>query len=249
MTSRRWIHAGLLVLFVALLISPALLGQDDPANKNEAVKEKTLFDLIQAGGMVGHFIILTNVAGVAVVIDLFVNLKRDKLAPPEIVVELETLLDEEQFEEAVALCEGAKSYITSVVGAAMARIGEGEQTMMDAMGNALDEQNMKMNQKVAWLSLLGNIGPLLGLFGTVTGMVSAFQVIEQTKNPSPADLARGIYEALITTVEGLLVAIPMVSFFFFFRNKAAMLAFDLGNISEELVSKLKPVAAASGGKK
>ena len=186
---------------------------------------------------------MLSIAALAMTIEHFVTIQRDKLVPPEIIVELETLLDEEQYEEAINLCEATKNYITNIVGAAIARVGEGFDSMQGAAEAATEEENLKLMHKVQWLNLIGNISTMLGLLGTVTGMVTAFsQIASSTGQVSPAQLAGGIFTALVTTVWGLIVAIPSLSFYFIFRLKVQRLAFELSGVALEIVERFKPVA-------
>ena len=83
---------------------------------------------------------------------------------------------------------------------------------------------------------------MLGLLGTVQGMIVCFQGIEGSANVSPSDLAGGIYKALVTTFLGLGVGIPALCLLFFFRNKVQRMTFELSAVAAELTEKLKPVA-------
>lgn len=203
---------------------------------------------ILGGGNLGGFIFLLpieilSIATIAAIIEHFVTLQRDKLVPPEVVVELETLLDEEQYEEAINLCEASKNYLTNIVGAAIARVGEGYDAMKAAAASQTDEENLKLIHKISWLVLFGNVGPMLGLLGTVTGMVMAFEQIASSKeSPSPQMLAGGIFTALVTTVWGLFVAIPSLGFNFIFKLKVQKMAMELSGVAMEIVERFKPVA-------
>jgi biopolymer transport protein ExbB len=250
---RSWLGSALSVLAAHVALCGAAIAQDAPASGGGGGGDFSFFSVwILGGGGVGFLFVLpieiASIATVAFVIEHFVNIQRDKLVPPEIVVELETLLDEEQYEEAINLCEASKNYITAVVGAAVAKVGDGFDAMMDAAGGAVDEQNLKLQHKITWLPLLGNIGPLMGLFGTVTGMVMAFsQIAQSTGSPSPQELAAGIFTALVTTVWGLLVAMPATFFTFLFKVRVQRLSFELSGVALEIVERFKPVA--DGGQK
>jgi biopolymer transport protein ExbB len=226
----------------------SLAFAQDGEKKSSGEADFSFFHVyILGGGGIGFLFLLPiellSIATVAAVIEHFVTLQRDKLVPPEIVVELETLLDEEQYEEAINLCEASKNYLTNIVGAAIAHVGDGYDAMKSAATSACDEENIKLIHKISWLSLFGNIGPMMGLFGTVVGMVSAFSTIAQsTGSPSPQELANGIFTALVTTVWGLMVAIPAMGFFYVFKMKVQRMAFELGNVALEIVDRFKPVA-------
>jgi biopolymer transport protein ExbB len=104
----------------------------------------------------------------------------------------------------------------------------------------------KLHQKVGYLSMIAAISPMLGLFGTVAGMITTFaEIAGATTQPKPADLARGIFQALVTTYEGLVVAIPMTVVFVVFRNRVINIILEVGTISEELMSRFKVKQASS----
>jgi biopolymer transport protein ExbB len=238
----------LAVLAANLSLSPLAFAQDGGG------ANFSFFSVwIMGGGGIGFLFLIpieiASIATFAFTIEHFVNINRDKLVPPELVVELETLLDEEQYEEAMNLCEASKNYLTSIVGAAIAKVGEGYEAMVDAAGAATDEQNLKLQHKITWLPLLGNVGPLMGLFGTVTGMVMAFtQIAMSTGSPSPQELAMGIFTALVTTVWGLLVAIPATFFTFIFKIRVQKLSFELSAVAMDIVDRFKPVAEGGAQK-
>jgi len=246
-STRKALWAGLGVLALNLVIASIAFAQEGE-KKGGGDHDFSFFQVyILGGGGIGFLFLLPiellSIATVAAIIEHFVTLQRDKLVPPEIVVELETLLDEEQYEEAINLCEASKNYLTNIVGAAIAHVGDGYDAMKNAANSACDEENIKLIHKISWLSLFGNVGPMLGLFGTVVGMVSAFSVIAQsTGSPSPQELAQGIFTALVTTVWGLMVAIPAMGFFYMFKMKVQRMSFELGNVALEIVDRFKPVA-------
>lgn len=247
----RVLIGALVVLFVAGL-APALFAQDPaPASGGASgVKDKSAFDIWVLGGgsffSIGAFeiiiIILQSVASIALIIEHCVTIRRDKVAPPHLIVELEQLLDEEQYEEALNLCETQRTFITNVMGAALARVGEDYSKIVTAAENAAAEEGLKLQHKISWINLLANTGPMCGLFGTVQGMVSAFTEIATSASVTPQQLAGGIYTALVTTVWGLIVAIPALSAYFIFKNKVQALCLELGGISAELIERLEPAA-------
>ena len=103
-----------------------------------------------------------------------------------------------------------------------------------------DEEAVKLHQKIGWLSLIAGIGPMMGLFGTVTGMVGAFATIADAKGGvEPSDFAGDISMALMTTVLGLTVAIPTTAFYAFFRNKVTMVSLEVGAIVEDMFERFR----------
>lgn len=252
-SAKTWLFSALGVAALHFLLAgTAMAAQEAVAQTKQDFGFFTVW--ILGGGMVGFIFLfpiqICSIATVATVIEHFVSIQRDKLVPPEVVIELETLLDEEQYEEAINLCEASKNYITNIVGAAIAKMGDGFEDMVSAAEGATDEQNLKLQQKIGWLNVYGNIGPLMGLFGTVTGMVMAFSSIAQSSGtPSPQELASGIFTALVTTVWGLLVAMPATVFSYVFKVKVQKLTFELSGVAMEIVSRFKPVAEGGGAAK
>jgi biopolymer transport protein ExbB len=244
-----WSWAAAIVTALQLALgATAALAQDAGAGKAGEADFSFFTVWILGGGGIGFIFVLPievcSIATLAAVIEHFVTLQRDRLVPPEVVVELETLLDEGQHEQALRLCDAAKNYITAIVGAALARAKDGREAMLDAAAAATDEQNLKLQHKISWLPLFGSIGPLMGLFGTVVGMVMAFtQIAQSAGTPSPQDLAKGIFTALVTTVWGLLVAMPATFFSYVFKMRVQRLSFELSGVALEIVEGLKPAAA------
>src|SRR6185369_428545 len=119
----------------------------------------------------------------------------------------------------------------------------GYELMIGSLEQAAAEEAFKVQAKISYLSLLGNVAPLLGLLGTVTGMISSFQVIETLKAPTPKDLAKGVYESLVNTTMGLFISIVFLSAFFFMKNKVSDITLQANSaIGEILARNLSPEA-------
>ena len=230
----------LVVLFVFSIFATALLAQDSE-NKPKK-RERTLGDNIMASMPVGGIIIAMSIAMVGLVIEHFINIKRDKIIPPEIIQELEVYFDEEDYEGALQFCEATPGFVTNILAASLPRMSQGFESMKDAAQEIGEEEAVNLQLKISFLSLIATLGPMLGLFGTVTGMVGAFNVIAtKTGGANPQDLADGISQALMTTVEGLTVAIPSMGFYFFFKNRVTKLILEAGVIASEFIDRFRPV--------
>src|SRR6185436_1768933 len=164
----------------------------------------------------------------------------EKLAPEVLAGDLEALINEEEYDQAVELCDENTGYLANVVGSALRMRDAGYQEMITGLDAAANEETFKLNTKISYLSLLGNIAPLLGLLGTVTGMISSFQTIETLKAPTPKDLASGVYESLVNTTMGLFIAIVFLVLYFVFKNKVTRMCLSM---NVEAVDVLKPIAA------
>lgn len=229
----------LMMLVVVLVAGVIAFAQDEgePAREERVSWLKT----IGKGGMIGFIIIFLSVISLALAIEHGVTLRSVVIAPPELVDEIEKLFEAEEYEEALDFCALQRNYVTKVIGAGLSRIGGGYAQMRDAMDDAGAEEEMILQQKIGWLSLIGNISPMLGLFGTVSGMIKAFQTIERLGSAvTPADLGAGISEALVTTLLGLAVAIPTISAYIIYRNKVQRIIADSTVVVSELMDRFRP---------
>jgi biopolymer transport protein ExbB len=224
---------GLILAVVAFGATAAFASGDEEG----AVEKKSWFDLFKTTGIVGILLVLTSVTGTALTIQYAVNLRQEKLGPPHLISELEQLLAEKNFEQALQICDADRSYLARIVAGAVVRGEAGYEEMKKGMEESIAEEAFRLNAKISYLALIGNIAPLLGLLGTVTGMVTSFQKIEQMKSPTPADLATGVYESLVNTTMGLFAAIVFLTVAFFFKNKISAVTLSLNTIAGELLSR------------
>ena len=206
-----------------------------------AQQEESAFAVFKKAGLIGLLIMILSIVALAVIIENFVSLNRDKLAPPELIDEVQALFDEGQYQEAMELCENEPSFFTNVAGAGVAKIGHSFDVIEQSIAEMGDEESSRLHQKIGWLALISNVAPMMGLLGTVGGMIKAFNVIASSGGQAnPADLAGGISEALLTTMFGLCVAIPTSAFFAFLRNRLVKSIIEVGAIVEDLFERFRP---------
>ena len=197
-------------------------------------------DAFANGGLIGWVIVLMSVVSMALIIENFMNIKRDKLAPPALIDELEALFDEEEFQQALELCENERNYLTNVVAAGLGKLSHPFETIQTAVREMEEEEAVKLFQKIGWLSLISATAPMMGLFGTVTGMFVTFgEIASAGGSVSPAQLAGGIKMALVTTIFGLTVAIPVGAFFFVLRNRVVKTMVEINAIAEDLFERFR----------
>jgi biopolymer transport protein ExbB len=200
-----------------------------------------LIDLIKFGGWVGYIIIFLSVVAVALVVEYAMSLRTKALAPAGDVKELEKLISAGARDEIAAKLDGKdSSFLTIVVARGVKEHDRGYDAMVKAMEDAADELTGKLLRKIEHLNIIANIAPMLGLLGTVMGMVNSFnQISVSVGGVDPRRLAGGIFEALMTTVMGLIVAIPALYAFGIFRNRVDALVSDTTAKAEDLVEPLK----------
>jgi len=251
-----------LVLVVAAVALVSLVeaqpAPDEPADngdRDDAGRRLSFLQLIHYSGPIGYVIIAISVVAVALVIEQARSIRRERLMPPETVADLQDLIASGQFRDALIRCEQDDSFVSSVVGAGLSVVGSGSSDVTEiqtAMVEAGEEQTARLYRKIEYLSLIGNVAPMLGLLGTVTGMILAFNEIAiKAERVRPPDLAHGISQALITTCMGLIIAIPTMTAFVLLRNRIDALVGEAEAVVAQLTSPLrrKPTSTRKRGKK
>lgn len=205
---------------------------------------------IEASGLVGFIILLLSIYMVALVIRLFMEFRVNEAVPPPLVEKLEGAIKERKFQEAYDVCREDNSYLARLVRTGVANLPIGRAEAKEAMNAASDEVLVTMESKVSYLAVVGSLGPMLGLLGTVWGMILAFQNISTTgAQPRPDQLAGNIATALFTTLEGLILAVPAIFFFAFFRNRVAIIAMEATKVAERTINAFWNAARQQPGAK
>ncbi|MBL8722473.1 MAG: MotA/TolQ/ExbB proton channel family protein [Planctomycetes bacterium] len=226
----------LIAVAAPLLLAGSALAQE-PTEQRSAIADVFAYE---NAGLVGYLIIVLSIVALALIIENMMSIKREKLAPPDLIDELEALFDGQQFQDAVELCEQDKNYLTNVVGAGLSKLGHSFETMQTSLREMQTEESVKLFQKIGWLSLISAIAPMMGLFGTVTGMFVTFgNIAASGGSPNPAQLAGGIKMALITTIFGLTVAIPVGVAFYALRNRVIKTSTEINAITEDLFERFR----------
>ena len=200
----------------------------------------SLLELVKLGGLVGLIIIILSCIALALVIDYSMTIRRSRLAPSRDILVLQKLIVERKFDEILKLDRGKTSFLTQVVLAGLREASQGYNAMLKAMEDTVETLNAAISRKIEHLNVIGNIAPMLGLLGTVIGMLRCFNEISQvTGAVEPQQLAGGIFEALITTCMGLIVAIPTIYCYALFRNRVDELTASTALKAEELMHAFK----------
>ncbi len=169
--------------------------------------------------------------------------RRETLCPQALVEEFEEKLNEKEFQEAYDLARTDESVLGQVLSAGLAKLSRGYNKALEGMQEVGEEESMKLEHRLSYMALIGNLSPMIGLFGTVQGMIASFRVIATSPSaPKPADLAKGISTALFTTLVGLAIAIPAIAAYNILRNRVARLLLEVGVTSENLMSRFEDFA-------
>jgi biopolymer transport protein ExbB len=195
------------------------------------------------GGAIGWLLWLISVATLAIIIEHFISIRRANLMPDLIREEIVNLFEQRQYRDAIDLTSTQPDMLSYLIHSALVEAPHGYASMERAMEEAAEERTTRLLRKIEWLNLIGNIGPMLGLLGTVWGMIRAFfTIVQKGGTPNPADLANDIGVALVTTLLGLSVAIPALAVYALMRNKIDALSSEAMMASQELVAMFRPAA-------
>jgi biopolymer transport protein ExbB len=172
------------------------------------------------------------------------QIRRVNICPMQLVEAFEAQVNEKQMQAAYELAKNDPSVLGKCLAAGVEKIQGGLDAGMKAMSEVGEDENMRMEHRLGYMGLIGTIAPMVGLLGTVDGMVASFSVIAtSTSTPKPSELATGISMALVTTLAGLVIAIPAMMVFNLQKNYAIRLMFETGLNGENLLqefSKLLP---------
>jgi biopolymer transport protein ExbB len=171
-----------------------------------------MWDVIQKGGPLIYLIILCSVVALAVIIERLYHLHRARIDSDKFMESISNTLRRNRVMEAIDLCEKTPGPVAHIIKAGILKHDRSRTEIKEAIEDAGICEVPRLEKNLGALATIAHISPLLGLLGTVTGMVRAFQIIQEKATSlhlvSPGDLAGGIWEALITTAAGLIVAIP-----------------------------------------
>lgn len=167
--------------------------------------------------------------------------RRENVVPPALVDSFEQQLAAKKYQEAYELAKADDSFLGRILSAGLSRVSGGYDEAIEAMQEVGEEENLRLEQRLGYLALIGTISPMIGLLGTVEGMVESFMVIANTATgaPDPQELAKGISKALFTTLVGLYLAIPALTAYHIIRNRISRLVLEVGVVSEGMMRRFR----------
>ncbi|MEO2046867.1 MAG: MotA/TolQ/ExbB proton channel family protein [Pirellulales bacterium] len=249
-------------LFVAILLGlfllfgeslPEVMAQDVPAISEAPAADKiadaTSSDEISylswaadsLGLFYGPLFLIISFTLVALFVMNLLTARRENVIPTELIEGFEEQLNTKQYQQAYELAKSDQSFLGHVLSAGLGRISSGYSPALEAMQEIGEEENMRLEHRLSYLALIGTLCPMIGLLGTVSGMIDSFKLIANTTTgaPDPQMLAKGISTALFTTFVGLALAIPALAAYNLLRNRVARLVLEVGVVSEGLMSRFQ----------
>jgi biopolymer transport protein ExbB len=235
--------------------APAADAAAAPAPAAEAGKpaetpkkgESSIWWFIKTSGLIGAFILFCSIYFVATVIRLFIELRPEVAMPPEDVAQCENYLGARDYQSLYDYTSNRESLYCKLVSTGIAELPSGLAEAREVMDRNADAQTVDMERKISMLAVLGTLGPMIGLVGTLSGMIKSFSVIARGNEVlKPAEVAGGISEALILTFEGVSLSLPAIFFFAVFKNRVAKLSVETLLAADELVRRIVQQAKTKG---
>lgn len=228
--------ASLAAAQAPLPAAPGPAGEAKPK-----VHSKTLIDLYREGGWVMHMIAVTSVAAVGTLGFCLVGINKAKLIPPRLSGALKDALQAQDASRAIEVCKTTPCVLSTVIRESLEKAGTGvaQYTKADleaAAGESIFHEETRLMLWVNMLNAFAAVAPMIGLLGTVSGMIQSFDKLSQGA-AKPSDFAGGIGEAMVGTASGLIVAIPAMFAYFYFKNKLQALMSEVARVASNLIGR------------
>ncbi len=241
-------------LWLLALIGSAALAQeakDAPAAaaaaatnaETSAPKISMLNYLLKAHGdpfaaFIGLVLLGLSIFFVAQVIRFFMEFRVEEAVPPALVEKVETAIREKRIQEAYEACREDNSFVARLIRTGIANLQFGRTEAKEAMNVAAQESVVTMESRISYLATIGTLGPMIGLVGTIWGMIQSFQEIATAggRQPRADQVASGISTALFITLEGVSLSVPAIFFFAFFRNRIANMAMEATKVADRTIN-------------
>jgi biopolymer transport protein ExbB len=206
---------------LAYMLPLVASAQEAPA---EGEAPESIIEVIMHGGpliiMIWIAILLTSVVMVTFVIQNILTLRANKLAPPALVDALHNAISAGNYQEAWEIGNANRNYLANVLKAGLERLGRGKEAVEEGIAEHSLREAQLLRTRNSYLSVIGVVSPMIGLLGTVIGMMGAFATLGASGISDPRSLATSIGEVLLATASGLFIAIPAFIFYYIFRNRA-----------------------------
>jgi biopolymer transport protein ExbB len=233
-----------LILVFALSV-PAARAQDSTAPAGEVTRvdaaESFLHWMWRASGAIGVVIAAMSFYLIALVVWMAFQYRKSVAMPEGLVREVGELLGQRRFGDAYQRLAVDPSFLARVLAAGVRKLSAGQAHAARAMEMANDDATMEMEHRTTYLATVGTLGPMIGLVGTVYGMILSFRVIATAgSSPQASQLAAGISTALFATLEGIAISIPAIFFYALYRNRIARLSLEVAMTAESLLEQFSP---------
>jgi biopolymer transport protein ExbB len=254
----RFVLSCLVIIFALGIIAttpqpaPAQeVGEQKPDEQPKAKKEIPSLPehlLKSAGWFFGPLLALVSICLVTLIVLLAMDLRTGISIPSSFVDEFTDIVNKRQFKQAFELCKEDHSFLARVLTAGMGRLQYGIEDAREAALNMVESIKAGKENLINYLGTIGTLGPMLGLVGTVFGMIMSFMELSSGETPRPEKLADGISHALVVTLIGIAISVPAIFCHALFRNRLIRISWDTSNLADDLLTQMyhnskRPAAA------
>jgi biopolymer transport protein ExbB len=254
----RFVLAGLVMIFavgiVATTPQPATAQEAGEQKADEQPKSKKEIPslpehlLKSAGWFFGPVLALVSICLVTLIVLLAMDLRTGVSIPSSFVDEFTDIVNKRQFKQAFELCKEDHSFLARVLTAGMGRLQYGIEDAREAALNMVESIKAGKENLINYLGTIGTLGPMLGLVGTVFGMIMSFMELSSGETPRPEKPADGISHALVVTLIGIAISVPAIFCHALFRNRLIRISWDTSNLADDLLTQMyhnskRPAAA------
>lgn len=246
----KWVLSGLLVLFAAglyLAVLPQVASAQEeekkaaPEEPSEQKKEppNMFVHLLESvGWFFGPLLFIVSITLVTFIVLLAMDLRMGAAIPPAFVDEFTDLVNKRQFKQAFELCRSDGSYLAKVLTAGMGRLQYGIEDARETAMHQVESVKASKEQLNNFVATIGTLGPLIGLVGTVFGMIISFRELSAGGQPRPERLAAGISHALVVTLFGIALSVPAIFCYTLFKNRLTRIQMDVANLADDLLTQM-----------
>jgi biopolymer transport protein ExbB len=199
-----------------------------------------MLDLIEKSGPVFYALAFCSLLATVVIIERLISLRRSRVLPRQIIDVVEAIQPGRDLSMALEICRKNPGVLSDVMRAGLENVDKPWEMMRDAVIDAGREETPKIERHLFWLQTVAQASPLLGLLGTVFGMIRMFGAVSLSGLGDPQILSRGISEAMLATAEGLCIGIPALVAFNYLSSRAEQLIAEIETQAGRMVARLRP---------
>lgn len=220
----------------------AAVDEAAPAGEQAAEQSKgspnIFMHIIKSLSWFAPIMLAVSIALMSLVVLLVMELRMTSAIPPGFVEDFTDTVNKRRFKEAYEMAKEDGSFLGRVMTSGMSRLQYGIDDAREAALNMVESLKAGKDQLITYLATIGTLGPMLGLVGTVWGMILSFMELGKGGSPNPAKLADGISHALVVTLVGIALSVPAIFCHAFFRNRLIRISMDVGNIADDLLTQM-----------
>jgi biopolymer transport protein ExbB len=226
---------------------PAAKAAEGDAKAETPSGESALHWFIRCSGFIGLFIFGLSVYFVSLVIRLFMHMRPEVEVPQPVITGCRDLVGQRNLQAVYDMARESDSYFGRVLSRGIEQLANGLMDARHAMERASEVETVRMEKQISMMAVLGTLGPMIGLIGTLKGMIASFSVIAMSGVTLKAsEVAGGISEALLLTFEGVALSVPAIYFYAFFRNRVASISAEAMLEADNLLQSFFRATRAKG---